>query len=144
MVANILPTDTPSSQGVGSKGQTISFLKVVMLHIKLKGFEHRAPWKQIICHYTHQRPLGWGQKVIFFSFLKVVMFHIKLKWKKCRPTCEVILWIYTHHWPLGLGLKVRYWNCADVSILFNKLSTKTYFTGVCYDLNNTEGELRVR
>ena len=25
MVANILPTDTPSTQGVGSKGQTISF-----------------------------------------------------------------------------------------------------------------------
>ena len=43
MVANILPTDTPSTQGVGYKGQTISFLKVVMLHIKLKGIEHRAP-----------------------------------------------------------------------------------------------------
>ena len=44
MVANILPTDTPSTQGVGSKGQTISFfLKVVMLHIKLKGIDHRAP-----------------------------------------------------------------------------------------------------
>ena len=43
MVANILPTDTPLTQGVGSKGQTISFLKVVMLHIKLKGIEHRAP-----------------------------------------------------------------------------------------------------
>ena len=25
MVANVLPTDTPSTQGVGSKGQTISF-----------------------------------------------------------------------------------------------------------------------
>ena len=25
MVANILPTDTPSTQGMGSKGQTISF-----------------------------------------------------------------------------------------------------------------------
>ena len=25
MVANILPKDTPSTQGVGSKGQTISF-----------------------------------------------------------------------------------------------------------------------
>ena len=44
MVANSLPTDTPSTQGVGSKGQTISFfLKVVMLNIKLKGIEHRAP-----------------------------------------------------------------------------------------------------
>ena len=44
MVANILPTDTPLAQGVGSKGQNyIFFLKVVMLHIKLKGIEHRAP-----------------------------------------------------------------------------------------------------
>ena len=81
MVANILPIDTPLTQGVGSKGQTIYFsesshvayqikaedagsnmvanilptdtpstqvklylfLKVVMLHIKLKGIEHRAP-----------------------------------------------------------------------------------------------------
>ena len=47
ILANILPTDTFSTQGVGSKGhhfsQTISFLKVVMLHIKLKGIEHRAP-----------------------------------------------------------------------------------------------------
>ena len=25
MVANILPTDTPSTQGIGSKGQTVSF-----------------------------------------------------------------------------------------------------------------------
>ena len=43
MVANILPTDTHLTQGVGSKGQTIFFLKVVMLHIKLKAIEHRAP-----------------------------------------------------------------------------------------------------
>ena len=42
MVANILPTDTPLTQGVGSKGQTIS-CHLVMLHIKLKGIEHRAP-----------------------------------------------------------------------------------------------------
>ena len=66
MVANILPTDKLLTQGVGSKGQTISLLKVDMLRIKLKGIEHRAPRKQVCCHYTHQRPLGWDQKVIFF------------------------------------------------------------------------------
>ena len=144
MVANILPTDTPLTQGLGSKGQTIFLLKVVMLHIKLKGIEHRAPWKQVCCHYTHQRPLGLGQKVIFCSFLKVVMLHIKVKWKKCRPTCKVTLWIDTQSWPLRLGLKVRYLNCADVSIFFIELSTKTYLTGVCYYLNDTVGVLRVR
>ena len=144
MVANILPTDTPMTQGWGQKVKLYIFLKVVMLHIKLKGIEHRASWKQVCCHYTHQRPLGWGQKVIFCSFLKVVMLHIKVKWKKLRPTCKVTLWIYRQSWPLRLGLKVRYWNCADVSIFFIELSTKTYLTGVCYDLNDTVGELRVR
>ena len=43
MVANILPTDTPLTKGVGSKGQNISFTESFMLHIKLKGIEHRAP-----------------------------------------------------------------------------------------------------
>ena len=32
----------------------------------------------------------------------------------------------------------------QVFIFFIKLSTKTYLTGICYDLNNTEGELRDR
>ena len=43
MVANILPTDTPLTQGLGQKVKLYLFLKVVMLHIKLKGIEHRAP-----------------------------------------------------------------------------------------------------
>ena len=43
MVANILPTDTPLTQGV-SKGQTIIFLKGVMLHIKLKLTTLAATW----------------------------------------------------------------------------------------------------
>ena len=43
MVANILPTDTPLTQGVGSKGQTKFFLMLVMLHVKLKGIGHGAP-----------------------------------------------------------------------------------------------------
>ena len=34
--------------------------------------------------------------------------------------------------------------CRSKYIFFIKLSTKAYLTGVCYDLNDTEGELRVR
>ena len=77
MVANILPTDAPSTQGVASKGQTIFiyFLKVAMLHIKLKLTTLVAnilptdtPWIQ-----------GVGSKVKLYLFLKVVMLHIKLK-----------------------------------------------------------------
>ena len=33
--------------------------------------------------------------------------------------------------------------CRYMYILFIKLSTKTYLTSVCYDLNDTEGELQV-
>ena len=43
MVANILPTDTPLTLGSGQKAKPCLFLKVVMLHIKLKGIERRAP-----------------------------------------------------------------------------------------------------
>ena len=43
MVANILPTYTPLTQGLGLKVKPYFFLEVVMLHIKLKGIEHRAP-----------------------------------------------------------------------------------------------------
>ena len=43
MVANILPTDTPLTLGLGQKVKPCLFLKVVMLHIKLKGIEHRTP-----------------------------------------------------------------------------------------------------
>ena len=36
MVANILPTDTPSTQGVGSKGQTIYFSKSSLVAYQIK------------------------------------------------------------------------------------------------------------
>ena len=41
MVANILPTDTPST--LGDEVKPYLFVKVAMLHIKLKGAEHKAP-----------------------------------------------------------------------------------------------------
>ena len=37
MVANILPTDTPSTQGVGSKGQTIPFSESSHVAYQIKG-----------------------------------------------------------------------------------------------------------
>ena len=42
MEANILPVDKSSTRGWGQKVKIFFFLKVVMLHIKLKGKEHRA------------------------------------------------------------------------------------------------------
>ena len=37
MVANILPTDTPSTQGVGTKGKTISFSESSHVAYQIKG-----------------------------------------------------------------------------------------------------------
>ena len=37
MVANILPTDTPLTQGMGSKGQTISFTEISHVAYQIKG-----------------------------------------------------------------------------------------------------------
>ena len=37
MVANMLPTDTPLTQGVGSKGQTISFTESSHVAYQIKG-----------------------------------------------------------------------------------------------------------
>ena len=58
MVANGLPVDTSLVQVLESKGQNIFCLKEVMLHIKFKGMEHKAPCKHIVCSYTHPQPVG--------------------------------------------------------------------------------------
>ena len=51
MQVNILPLHTSLTSGVGSKGKNIYFfLKVVMLHIKLKRMKGRTLCKQIFCH----------------------------------------------------------------------------------------------
>ena len=52
---------------VGPRGQNDFILKVVMLHIKLKGKGHRASCKHIFCPDKHPRPFWWGQKLKTFS-----------------------------------------------------------------------------
>ena len=59
----------------GAKRLRIVLLKVVMLHIKLKGLEHRAPFEHIVCSYTHPK---FPDGVKTFLFLKAVLLHIKL------------------------------------------------------------------
>ena len=57
MVANILPTDTPSTQGVGSKGQTISFSERSHVAYQIKadnaGSNMVSNILQIFCPQTH-------------------------------------------------------------------------------------------
>ena len=81
---------------MGSKGQTL-LLKVVMLHIKLNGMEHRVPCKHIFCPNTHPRLHGWGQRSNHFYLLKVVMLHIKTN----ASTYNVL----THPGPMGVRSK---------------------------------------
>ena len=76
MVANILPIDTLSTQGMGSNGQTTFFSVSSPGANQIKGnsIEHYESKYAVL---THHQPLGWDQLVFFF--LKVVMLHIKLK-----------------------------------------------------------------
>ena len=57
MVANILPTDLPSTQRAGSKGQTIFFSESSHFAYQIKG--NRA-----------QSTIGMGSKRYFFFFSK--------------------------------------------------------------------------
>ena len=82
MKANMLSLHTPTTPGVRSKGCFFSFLKVVILHIKLN-------WKK--CKHIKQDfsleawvPVGWvdlgvGAKAKIKLFQNMVMLHIKLK-----------------------------------------------------------------
>ena len=79
MVANILPTDTPSTQGVGSKGQTKSFSESSHVAYQIKADEAGSNMVANILPTDTPSTRGWGQKVKLYLFLKVVMLHIKLK-----------------------------------------------------------------
>ena len=77
MVANILPTDTPLTQGVGSKGQTLSFSESSHVAYQIKAYD--AGSNMVANILPTNTPLTQGQKVKLYLFLKVVMLHIKLK-----------------------------------------------------------------
>ena len=73
MRGHILSVHTPSATKDGSNGLK-KILKVVMLHIKLKGMGHREQCKDIYFVLT----LRWVQNVkTCLFFRKVVMMHIK-------------------------------------------------------------------
>ena len=51
------PPQAPSSPDPGGWGQKVEiqlFQSMVMLNIKLKGMEHRAPFKHKLSHYIHR------------------------------------------------------------------------------------------
>ena len=79
MVANILPTDTPSTQRMGSKGQTICFSESSHVAYQIKADDACSNMVANILPTDTPLTQGWGQKVKLYLLLKVVMLHIKLK-----------------------------------------------------------------
>ena len=79
MVVNILPTDTPSTQGVGSKGQTISFSESSHVAYQIKADDAGSNMVANILPTDTPSTQGVGSKGQLYIFLKVVMLHIKLK-----------------------------------------------------------------
>ena len=79
MVANILPTDTPLTQGVGSKGQAIYFSESSHFAYQIKADD--AGSNMVANILPTDTPLtqevgSKGQTTVYL-FLKVVMLHIK-------------------------------------------------------------------
>ena len=79
MVANILPTDTPLTQGLGSKGQTIYFSESSHVAYQIKADDAGSDMVANIVPTDTPSTQGVGSKVKLYIFLKVVMLHIKLK-----------------------------------------------------------------
>ena len=81
MVANILPTDTPSTQRVGPKGQTIYFSESSHVAYQIKADDAGSNMVANIMPTDTPSTQGMGSKgqTISFSESTVVMLHIILK-----------------------------------------------------------------
>ena len=75
MQAHILSSHT-YPLWLGQKVKTF-FLKVVMLHIKLKGMEHRSPCNHMLCPNTHPRSLEWVKRSKYAYESSPVAYQIK-------------------------------------------------------------------
>ena len=70
MIARFLPTDTPWTQGLGSKGQTISFCESSHVAYQIKGNLAQSTMKaNMLLLYTPRTP-GLGPKGHIFFFSK--------------------------------------------------------------------------
>ena len=80
MVANILSTDTPSTQGVGSKGQTISFSESSHVAYQIKADDAGSNMVANILPTDTPLTQGVGSKgLYFFSKNGHVTYQIKVE-----------------------------------------------------------------
>ena len=79
MVANILPTDTPSTQGVESKGQTIYFSESshVVFQIKAEGAGSNMVANILSTDTPSTQGVGSKGQTISFSESSHVAYQIK-------------------------------------------------------------------
>ena len=79
MVANILPTDTPSTQGVGSKGQTIYFSESSHVAYQIKADDAGSNMVANILPTDTPLTQGVGSKgqIIYFTESSHVAYQIK-------------------------------------------------------------------
>ena len=90
MVANISPTDTPSTQGVGSKGQTISFSESSHFAYQIKADD--AGSNKVANILPTDTPLaqGMGSKgqTIHFTESSHVAYHCQIKGNSAQSTMK--------------------------------------------------------
>ena len=79
MVANILPTDTPSTQGVGSKGQTISFSESSHIAYQVKADDAGSNMVANILPTDTPSTQGVGSKDQTISFSESSHFAYQIK-----------------------------------------------------------------
>ena len=79
MVVNILPTDTPSTQGVGSKGQTLLFSESSHVAYQIKAEDAGSNMVSNILFTDTPLTQGLGSKGqnIYFSENSHVAYQIK-------------------------------------------------------------------
>ena len=87
-------------------GKKQLYQNMVMLHIKLKGMQCTATYKQNFFPFTHPRPMsGVKEKKIFFW--KKVLLHIKIKSLPRTTAYKQYVCPYTYPQSLWCCLKVK-------------------------------------
>ena len=81
MVANILPTDTPLTQGKGSKGQTISLTESSHVAYQIKGNLAQSTMKasKLSLHTPTTPGVGSKGHFLFFSESGHVAYQSKME-----------------------------------------------------------------
>ena len=86
-----------------------------MLHIILKGMDHRAPDKHIFCPYTHPQTLGWVQNV---KTISSESSHAAYQLKGMEQRYTMQGHIMSLHTPttIGMGSTVKTFFCYAPAI----------------------------